>query len=191
MTKYFQKFPKISYKFYLDNTLVEQQLVNIQLKYGISKLVKNINGSFYKFITRDHDRIDALSHKYYGNVDRYWLIPFSNNSFDWYYDFTLSNIIFLEYLYRKYKQDAIDDDIVDTKNNVINYLKTKIHHYEDSDGFIIDLDTYTIETGDKRIVYYYDYEDENNENKRNINLLTNQLAGQAEKELNKLLNEVK
>lgn len=189
MSKFFQKYPKIEYKYKLDGIETSMKMTNIQIKYGLSSIIEKTNGAFYNFITRDHDRIDALSNKYYGSSENYWLIMFSNNSFDWYYDFALSGEIFERYMYRKYREDAIEQGHLDIFNDVIAYTKSAIHHYEDSDGDWIDLETYASSSESKSIIYVYDYEYGLNEEKRNINLLSNQLTTQAEKELEKLLKE--
>ena len=92
---------------------------------------------------------------------------------------------------------------IKNKYGTLSYAQSTVHHYEQtirerveatgtSEPFSkatieVDLTTYnTLAVGSRRIVYYYDWETERNEDKRNIKLIDRNhvsdiLAEQAEK----------
>lgn len=187
MPNFFTKFPKIDYKF-ADGTT--KTLVDINIKYALSDLVKSTTDAFYPFAYRDQDRPDILSDKYYDSSDYYWLLLMSNDVFDINHDLPISQNIFNKYIVSKYKADAIATGLTENDNDVISYTFSTVHHYEDRDGYYIDKKSYDT-LGNTRLVYIYDYEFQANEDKRNIRLLESSRKTQVKNELEANLRKLR
>lgn len=117
MSKFFDNFPKINYT--VDKKLLnEYELVtNITYRIGIIKdLLENNIGSYYLYSIRDTDRPEIVAEKVYGDPEAHWIIMYTNNIFDPYYDWPMDEKTFEKYLIDKYGS--------------IVWTKTNIHHYE-------------------------------------------------------------
>lgn len=98
-TEYFRNFPLINYK--------GQVSVNIMRRVAINDKIKNYISSFYPHVMTDNDRIEFLSHDYYGDVNYDWLIYYANDMIDPYYDVPLNEFDFKEYIKSKYVSEVI------------------------------------------------------------------------------------
>ena len=65
-----------------------------------------------------------------------------------------------------------------------------IHHYEDSEGYIIDEDTWNNIPEPKYAISVYDFEHEQNELKRNIKLISKQYVEQIENEFDNIIKTI-
>lgn len=191
--RYFQTLPTVN-RYYNNNDY--NTVTNILTRaYLLPQLQNNIQ-LFYQYNVKDSDRPEIIAHKYYNDINKYWLVMFANGMFDPIHDWPLSSQNFLVYLQDKYGANAAS-----ANTNIIAYTKSHIHHYEqittlydtsatdkETTTIQIDVNTYanlitsttssTFENGiilykvvDKRAVSLYDYEYETNENKRTINLI--------------------
>lgn len=183
MARFFYNFPKIDYKFADGST---QKLVDINVKFNLSDASKKTDGLYYPFIWRESDRLDILADKYYGTSDYYWLVMMANDVYDAFHDTPMPTDIFNKYLINKYKQESSQ---VNDKE-ILEYCLSTIHHYEDNDGYWIDLETFTTK-GYTKSVSIYDYEFDLNEKKKSIKLVDNERASSVKSELEKRLKEVK
>ena len=82
MTKFFNKFPKITY----ENNLA----INLLARVTMSKLALNSKQAYYNYTIVEGTRPDNLSYNYYDNPDYVWLIGLANQIVDPYYDFPIS-----------------------------------------------------------------------------------------------------
>jgi hypothetical protein len=187
MPSYFSKFPKITYKF-PDGT--EHTLADINIKYAMSDLVKSKSEVFYPFAFRDGDRPDILSDKYYDSPDYYWLVLMSNDVFDVNYDLPVSSEVFNKVLVNKYTEDAVAAGYTDNFDDVMGYCFETIHHYEDSDGHIIDFDSFQT-LGNTKSVTIFDYEFNLNEEKRAIRFIEASRTSQVQTELEDKLRKLR
>lgn len=182
MANYFRDFPKINYKF-ADGTT--QTLADINIKYQLSDVVLDTSDVFYKYTWRDSDKPDSLADKYYDNSDYYWLVLQSNKIYDINYELPFNEEEFNEYLFEKYKDNLSAHNI----DEVLIYTTDTVHHYEDKDGYIIDQESF-MSTGGKSVTIY-DYEFQENENKRNIKLIEYTRSLQIKNELDQKLKQLK
>jgi len=207
--KYFETLPSVisvdqnNNLYTLKNLVTRAELVD--------KLKNNVN-LFYEYGIQDGDTPEIVAHKYYGDQNRYWMILVANELFDPEWDWPLSTNEFTAYINNKYSAAAAEADL-----DVLSYTSSTIHHYEkllitlDSETkyqttktIIVDLETYTntIErtevktlsdgatvtyTISKKPVYIYDYEVEQNEQKRNIKLIKSQYAEDMERQLKSVM----
>jgi hypothetical protein len=199
--KYFNSLPFIANQdsngnyYFLKNILIRTKL--------ISQLAKNPM-LFYKYSVQDSDTPESIAFKYYGDQYRYWLIFMANEIMDPQWDWPLTTQQFLKFLKDKYSTVAGGD------NNVLSYTQGTVHHYEklvttvDNNtqttaikSVIVDQETYnliqsstqtrtfadgstvTYTTG-KNAVSIYDYENDLNESKREINLINSNYVSDME-----------
>lgn len=189
MTKprYFKQYPTFEYEVDRDKE-TSFRMKNIMLRSKVIDSVLRHDTAFYPYRMRDQDRPDTIAQKYYGSSEFFWVVFYSNNAFDLYYDFPIARGSFDNYLYDKYKDlEAAADSFFNgvngapggIKERVILYLNEVNHHYLDGEGYEVDVDTYNADgSPNKRDISIYTYEVEANEAKRDIRLLDERLLAQ-------------
>ena len=105
--KYFESMPVISYN--------GQSVRNILTRVALTDDTKASNHLFLPYTQKEHERADVLSDKYYDNPDWAWLVWFSNETVDPYYDHYLSDHDF--------------DSMVAKKYGSIEAASTYVHHW--------------------------------------------------------------
>lgn len=183
--KYFEKFPFINYPYYgklveidLNSNLIEfMTTIDMNIRFTIQDTVLNNKFAYYEYEWKDDDTPNTVAYHYYGSQYYDWVVMLSNQATDWVYDFPMKSEILESYIESKYGIDIIES-------------YTTILHYEDEDGFIIDLNTY-MNTPFAKPVYIYDYENEQNEMKRKIKLLSKAYLSQLNEELDNKLFQIK
>lgn len=91
---YFNKLPTITYQGQLAKNLLSRA--------KLSDETRSNNLVFQKYATNDLDRADILANDYYDSPAYTWLVWFSNNTIDPYYQFALSEDDFTKYIEKKY-----------------------------------------------------------------------------------------
>lgn len=183
MTDYFRNFPKIDYKF-KDGTT--QKLVDLNIKFKLSEITRMSSQAYYPYSWSDGERADTLADKYYDNSSFYWLVLLSNGIFDVNHELPMNDTIFIKYLINKYKSESDGD----SEKDVLDYCSSTIHHYEDSDGFWIDFESFQT-VGNTTSVTIYDYELDINEKKRQVELISNTVSGKVKAEFQEKLAQLK
>ena len=148
----FEVFPLTYFK--IDNTtnvLVTDFIRAVKLDDSL----KNNELFFNIYEVLDNETPEIISYKMYGSTQYHWVIMLLNEKFDAYNDFPKSDNIIYNYSLDKY----ID----------INAL----HHYEDSNGNIVD-QFYPLKT----IISNIDYERQLNEEKRSIKILKKEILSE-------------
>lgn len=208
--KYFKSLPNLINTDYKGNAIVlKNLLVRTQLA---PKLAKNTL-VFYQYAIQEGDTPEIIAHKYYGNPFRFWMVLYGNNHImnpltDW----PMTSRQFLIYLQNKYK------DVAGGVDNVLSYIQGTVHHYEKIVKTIdnmtgttsiknieIDEESYnslmpfkqTQSFSDGSSVTYelskqqfsiYEYELNENESKRNINIINSRYTTQLETQYQTLVN---
>ena len=200
--KYFNSLPLIpTVDQYGNVNLLTNLLVRTQL---IPKLANNPL-VFYSYPTQEGDTPDSIANKYYGDAYRYWIVLYGNPQIvDPQSDWPLSSNQFLVYLKDKYATAA------NGASNVVSYTQATPYEYQkvittvDSTTqttaiktVVIDSNTYNTlvasttkqtfadgsyvtYTTSKNVLSIYDYELQQNEDKRNINLINSNYASDME-----------
>jgi len=207
MSRYFEFFPKTNYAFANSSFSVEKVISNISLK---TKVIDEIGADdpylFLPYTVKEGERPEDIADFYYDSTDYVWLVLMSNNIVDPYTQWPKSHEDFIAYFRKKYASRSLPagtDPIEWGQNttrtdNIVHYKKNIL----DLEGNIIDThfispDSYTLSStfnsgdfvgGDWTAVRYYDYEDEENESKRNILLVNDEYKLIAENNLKRLLN---
>jgi hypothetical protein len=158
---YFEYFPTIGYDAYGDkNNSRISQITNVLVR--LRKKLNVINSAFFEqHFINDGDRADILAHKFYGDSTLHWVVMYANYMTNPYYDWPLAYYDLRKFVTKKYSN--VND----------------IHHYEDSDGYIVD----STESGAVPVTNFT-YEERLNDEKRTINIIRSEYIPQ-------ILNEFK
>ena len=177
---YFKNFPKITY----DDSIVR----NILLKSSLISEVFNNQDAFYPYIIKDGYRPDLVANEFYGDSRYDWVVYFSNKTVDPHYEWPLSTVDFRGYLEKKY-----NTTIFSLMNTTSHYVYTGITNQSAEDiarkswkmspATHAQMAAYGEDTSGWTAVTIYDYEDQLNEAKRSIKLLSPAYLNQIEKEL--------
>lgn len=186
MSKYFEYFPRVSYK--------GNVLTNITRKVDFSETIFSEASVFLPYTIEDDALPEDIAFYYYGDVKYVWIVFLSNNIIDPYHEWPLSEQKFNSYLIRKYADlsSKSGTKVLDWLQNTT--ITDNIIHYENVEepGFIITKETFdlsdTIVESEWNAVRYYDYEFEQNEDRRSIVLLDERYKKQAETELRSILD---
>ncbi len=194
--RYFETLPKIIVT--QDN--VSKIYTNLLARANIIQSLLTNPLVFYRYDIQESDTPEIIAHKYYGDINRFWLVLFANQISDPQWDWPLTNTVFNQYLMDKYTEQQLGEahnyeKIITKIDNSSNTVTTdKIVIDEDTyNNLVENTTTYTLPSGTvtvsitKNIVSNYEYELDLNESKRNIKLLNNSYANQIEKELFKLM----
>ena len=178
--KYFRQYPLINYN--------NQISKDILLKAAVVKNVFDKIDAYYTYIIPENYRADMVANEVYGNPYYDWIVYLCNDIIDPYYGWPLEYDKFKSYLEAKYNTDVYT-------------LQSQIHHYKyvgitDEDPKQIALKTWTMTPETHAIaaaanaesvtgwapVYTYHYEDELNDSKRSIRLISDVYLPQINKE---------
>jgi hypothetical protein len=96
---YFNKLPIINYNGQLAKNLLARAKLSDETR--ANKLV------FQRYTMNELDRVDVLSNYYYDNPGYSWLVWFSNDVIDPYYDMPLSEYDFIKFIENKYGSTEI------------------------------------------------------------------------------------
>ena len=204
---YFENFPIVGYN--LSNS-TNQNVKIVSDLFVRARLIPSVRDNslvYYKYQISDGDTPEILASKYYGDSNRHWIILLFNDINDPVYDWPLTYSNFISYIESKYgsiataKTTTHHYEKVITKTDSVTGAVT-VNKYE------LDYDTYaslpasnseTINLKDgntvnivttKNAVSCYDYEDEQNELKREIKIVDKSFVNQIETELYAIVTDV-
>ena len=206
---YFNSFPKVITTDYKNNQIILTNIMNrVEL---IPSLLKNPQ-IFYSYDIKDSDRPDIIANKYYNDVNRFWIVLYSNQAMDPEYDLPLSGQKLQAYINDKYQADAKSANTsveVYVQTTIQEYRKTittydSISQTTTNKTIVIDATTaqqivpspktsyfpdgsYVTQTITIESVSIYQYEVEQNEAKRNINIINASYSNQIEKDFTSLM----
>jgi hypothetical protein len=176
---YFKSFPKMFYDFSTNNTEDIKYVTNIFRRVAITAEMVQATSAYQKYIMKDGETAEIISHKLYGTPLYHWTIFLANDVINPYQDFAMTQLAFDQYVEKKY--------------GAIGQYNS--HHYEDNDGNIltpmsiagigtnclydpIAQNWTAVNLTDYTNVTNYDYEFKINETKRTINVIRPQfIAG--------------
>ena len=120
---YFTYFPKIGYDARgIKNDPNFVPITNL-LKRVRKKIEVNNAALFEQYFVRDGDTPESLAHQIYGDSTLHWIILYANYMTNPYYDWPLNYFDLQKYVADKYKNSG---------------GVTGTHHYENSNGDIVD-----------------------------------------------------
>lgn len=194
--RYFDTLPKIV----VTQNNVSKLYTNLLARSNIIQSLINDPLLYYSYDIKDSDTPEIIAHKYYNDINRFWIVLFANQIFDPQWEWPLTNVVFNQYLLNKYTETQLGEahhyeKIVTKVDNSSNTITTeKIVIDENTyDNLVTSTITYTLPSSSvtvstsKHIVSNYEYEMNLNESKRNIKLLNRTYVEQIERELRKLM----
>jgi len=194
--KYFQMLPKLA----ISDTQSTQIVTNLLARVNIVSSMLNDPLIFYTYDIQEGDTPEIIAHKYYDDMEKFWIVLMSNQAFDPQWDWPLTSSVFNDYLNKKYGESHINEihhyEKIVTKTGVTTRTVT-------TETFIIDEDSYNslnassetyitntepvIVDITKSAVDNFAYEYLSNESKRNIKILNKNYADRLEVEFRKLM----
>jgi len=216
MSRFFNYFPKTLYTSN-NLTAGVDTVTNIIARFGFESTLKNNSAAFYKYNIQESDTPEIIASKYYDNPERHWIVLLFNDIMDPQFDWPLQYQPFIDYVNTKYSANNYADTANTgvtglawsmNVNNVQAYYKIVTRTNFDDISIVEKLEvdantyanvgasttTYTLQDGStitqkvtKETKTYYDYEQELNEEKREIKLIKPEFVPQIEKEFKKVI----
>jgi hypothetical protein len=164
---YFRYFNQINYdvrgvKNNVNIDVITNLLQRVRLKLNF---VKN-QAFFAQHQIVDRETPEFLAYKYYGNTELHWVILYSHQATNPYYDWPLIYFDLKKFVIKKYGEANINDT----------------HHYEDADGYEVDSDAPTATA-----ITNFLHEETLNDAKRNLTLIRPEYVSNVVKEFKDLL----
>jgi hypothetical protein len=167
---YFSNIPSINYN--------GVNLRDLMLKAVIAREVLADGVIFYPYTLRDGDTVQSIAYDYYGSVEYDWLVMFSNQAVDPYYDWYMSSSDFDSYIEANYGSIANAQATIHHYESVVGGLEfTPTTYQYNTTGLdpTTGLPLYSVDC--------YTWETEQNEAKRNIMLVNKSYASKIALEL--------
>ena len=164
---YFKHFNQINYdvrgvKNNVNIDVITNLLQRVRLKLNFVK-----NQSFFaQHQIVDGETPEFLAYKYYGNTELHWIILYSHQATNPYYDWPLTYFDLKKFVIKKYGEANINDT----------------HHYEDADKYEVD----STASGATAITNFL-HEETLNDAKRNLTLIRPEYVSNVVKEFKDLL----
>lgn len=121
--KYFENFPIIEYQ--------GRKVRDITRRSAFAKAVANNPYLYYPYTVKEGERPEDIAEFYYGSVDYVWLVYLANNIIDPYYQWTMDEQTFRNYLVDKYSETSgeVGEDVIDwiqdptNDDNILYYVR--------------------------------------------------------------------
>lgn len=192
MSKYLSYFPKVEYGDYI--------VRNITRRIKIKERLNSKPYVYMPYTVVNNDRPEDVAFYYYGSVEMTWLIYAANDIIDPYTDWPKTEADFHSYLIKKYGEASGELGFGVIAWTQRTDISDNILYYKNELGDRISNDTYDLNTGSDPVDpsfiagnwtphRIYDKEFEDNERKRNINLINKDYAKQIIAEFRGLVNE--
>ena len=192
--QYFDNLPKIIYTDAYGNQSIRTNLL------ARASVVNNLLTNpliYYSYDIQEGDTPEIIAHKYYDDMYRYWIILLCNQILDPQWGWPLNSQQFADYLNDKYGTQNITGTIhhyeqtttqydINSQTTTTNTIQIPQSVYN---SFVPLNNTYTLPTGPVSVstvanaINIYQYELQQNESKRSINILNNTYVNEIEKEL--------
>jgi hypothetical protein len=174
MANYFRNIPKVKYDINGAEPNKYLNVTNIMKRISFKPSVIEDITDYYPYRVKDGERPDIISHQKYGSVAYAYLIMLINNIYDPIFDWPLSAQQFEKYLTNKYGSVS---SAMGTTKYYYQVIRAEVARTGTSERvpavkFIVDQTTYdALDEGDRSTQSQYEWEDELNDNKRDIKLI--------------------
>jgi len=194
--KYFNSLPKVVYS---DKNNIQKIYTNLMARVSVKPSLLNNLLVFYEYEIRDEDTPEIVAYKYYGDINRFWIVLYSNQLLDPLWDWPLSSRKFEKYVLNKYNGTLNDihhyEKITTMTDSTQRIVRTEVDiiSEEDYNDLLTSTNNYTVSQQttnvniQKKVVTNYDYEVTLNDSKRNIKILNRDYALQFEREFISLM----
>ena len=181
MSEFFSHYPQISYDVSGAKPAKFRTAINLLTRAKLRGIVGDDVVAYFPYVIPENERPDATSFKFYGDVKFTWLIFLINDIHDPIYQWPLGAREFVTFIVGKYES-------VNTAKNTIHHYEQIVRARQEATGsteavpraiITIDKTTYdSLPSTERRIVFNFEYEVDNNETKREIKLIEAAYASQ-------------
>ena len=174
MANYFRNLPKVRYDINGAEPNKYLNVTNIMKRISFKPSVIEDITDYYPYRVKDGERPDILSFQQYGSVAYAYLIMLINDIYDPLFDWPLTSQQFEKYLTSKYGSVS---SAMGTTKYYYQIIRAEVARTGTSERipavkFIVDQTTYdALDLGDQSTQTVYEWEDELNDNKRDIKLI--------------------
>ncbi len=174
MANYFRNIPKVNYDIFGAEPNNYRSVTNIMKKIKFKPKVLEDISDYYPYYVKEGERPDIVSHQKYGTVAYAYLIMLINDIYDPLFDWPLDSQQFEKYLTNKY--GSVSAAMGETKY-YYQIIRAEVARTGTSERvpevkFIVDETTYdALDAGDRTTKTAYEWEDELNDDKRDIKLI--------------------
>ena len=174
MANYFKNIPKVSYDINGTEPNNFLSVTNIMKRVKFKpKIIEDIV-DYYPYFVKEGERPDIISFNEYGTIAYAYLIMLVNNIYDPLFDWPLSSQQFEKYIESKYGSVS---SAMGTTKYFFQIIRAEVAITGVSERvpevkFIVDETTYNaLDAGERTTQTEYEYEEELNDNKREIRLI--------------------
>ena len=188
MANYFRNIPKIKYDIFgtEPNTYTDVTNITKRLRFK-PKVIEDIT-EYYTYRVKDGERPDIISYQKYGTVGYAYLLMLINDIQDPLFDWPLSTQQFEQYIANKYGS-------VESAQTTTKYYYQTIRSEVERTGtaeripevkYIVDSTTYdSLAVGSRSTQTEYEWEEELNDEKRNIKIINEDFITELDYEVKK------
>lgn len=196
--QYFNSLPKIKY---VDRNNVTTIYTNLMARASVIPSVLNNALVYYSYDVQDGDTPEIIAYKYYGDVNRFWIVLYCNQLNDPQWDWPLSSNKFQKYILNKYNTGNLNSthhyQRITTKRNIntntitvdTETISQEVYNSLESNTtktFTLGSEAITVKV-ETSVVTNYEYENSLNESKRNIKILNKAYADKLESQFLELM----
>jgi len=177
---YFSKFPLMTYD--IKGNKVRKLLPNILRRIKLRALIKSGGMIFDRYDVKEGEKPEDVAYKWFGDAELHWVILMTNNITDRYYGWPMNSVQFAEFLADKYGDNT-----------------DAVHHYEiprdsgrttgqgPSDySHLVEVNS---DTDNATSISNRQFEEREQDKKRQIQLLSKSLLGDFIAEFDRLITE--
>jgi hypothetical protein len=176
---YFSKFPLLAYDIKGDK--VRKLLPDILRRVKLRSTIKSGGMLFDKYDVKEGEKPEDVAYKWFGDAELHWVILMTNNVTDRYYDWPMNQAQFAEYLDDKYSNpDAIHHyEVTKDSGRTTGQGPSDYSH-------LVEVNS---DTDNAVSVSFREYEEREQDKKRQIQLLNKSLLGEFLSEFDRLITE--
>ena len=174
MSEFFVHYPQVNYDITGTKPVKTKTAINIMIKAKIKRMLQEDILNYFSYSIPESERPDITAFKVYGDVKYTWLIFLINNIQDPIFEWPLNSREFGAYVKNKY------GSLADAKNTIHHYdqiVRTRTEATGTTEAIPearieVDVTTYnSLDEAERDVVYYYEWEVDRNEAKRDIKLI--------------------
>ena len=163
--------------------------VNITRRFGLEQVIEGRKASFYNYTVQEGERPDMIAHRYYEDATLDWIIWLTNDIHDPYFQWPMDTYTFELYIRSKY------GSLAEAKANVYAYYQILTQQKTLENGNVVseklievDQTTYNGLSSDwRKSLDNYEWEDQENEKRRNIVILERDFVPEVLKRCSRLV----
>ena len=190
MSEFFVHYPQVNYDITGTKPVKTKTAINIMIKAKIKRMLQEDILNYFSYSIPESERPDITAFKVYGDVKYTWLIFLINNIQDPIFEWPLNSREFGAYVKNKY------GSLADAKNTIHHYdqiVRTRTEATGTTEAIPearieVDVTTYnSLDEAERDVVYYYEWEVDRNEAKRDIKLIDSRYVADILSELSERL----